>query len=148
MTGVNVKAQVEAFEEAFRRMDADGTNSVSLEEFETFFAAAGVKEKRPRKKPVARKKLGFGSPPSAGVITGERASPSGGARGSRRRLTASESAPLLGRNRRAGARLPPASPTGVITRERTGPGAAAPGRALPQQIPWRKVLGVGIRGRY
>ena len=35
VTGVNVKAQVEAFEEAFRRMDADGTNSVSLEEFET-----------------------------------------------------------------------------------------------------------------
>ena len=75
-------------------MDADGTNSVSLEEFETFFAAAGVKEKRPRKKPVARKKLGFGSPPSARVITGERAAQSGGARGSRRQLSHPDLTPL------------------------------------------------------
>jgi hypothetical protein len=121
VTGVNVKAQVEAFEDAFRRMDADGTNSVSLHEFETFFSA-GAKAGRQRKKAAARKKLGpspvgVGSPPAA----------MGAKRGSRRRLHASESAPELGRNKRAGARLPAPSPiaTGI-------------GRSISQQIPWRK----------
>ena len=41
VTGVNVKAQVEAFEDAFRKMDADGTNEVSLDEFMNFFAKGG-----------------------------------------------------------------------------------------------------------
>ena len=39
--------QVEAFEEAFRRMDADGTNCVDIHEFQAFFAAGGARE-RPR----------------------------------------------------------------------------------------------------
>ena len=119
-----LRLQVEAFEEAFRRMDADGTNSVSLhlsltlsqtqtpepkpdpnpnpnpnetqtqtltltptptptqvslQEFETFFAA-GAKASSRRKKAAARKKIGPEAP--AGAM--------GAKRGSRRRLGAFE----------------------------------------------------------
>ena len=42
VSGVDVQAQVEAFEVTFQRMDVDGSNAVTLEEFENYFTSIAV----------------------------------------------------------------------------------------------------------
>ena len=70
VSGVDVKAQVEAFEVTFQRMDADGSNAVTMEEFAAYFGALGLGQPKGRK---ARK--------GAGVLTlGKQGKPERGRR--------------------------------------------------------------------
>ena len=45
VSGVDVQAQVEAFEITFQRMDVDGSNAVTQEEFENYFTSTCMVER-------------------------------------------------------------------------------------------------------
>eukprot|EP00900_Chrysochromulina_parva_P020753 jgi/Chrpa1/3310/Chrysochromulina_OHIO_Genome00019189-RA len=57
--GINVQAQVEAFEIIFQRMDMDGSDAVTLEEFTTYFANLGLGMKPGQRKPKKNSVLNF-----------------------------------------------------------------------------------------
>ena len=53
VSGVDVQAQVEAFEITFQRMDVDGSNAVTLDEFEDFFVSCAEGKPPPRRKAMS-----------------------------------------------------------------------------------------------
>ena len=61
VSGVDVQAQVEAFEITFQRMDVDGSNAVTQEEFENYFTSIAL---HGGNAPPPRKKILLGGPGS------------------------------------------------------------------------------------
>ena len=74
VSGVDVQAQVEAFEVTFQRMDVDGSNAVTLQEFEDYFTSIAVHggSVPPPKKNNMQPKKGRGRKRAAGLQVSKR----------------------------------------------------------------------------